>query len=182
MIVNLNELDASLDYLNSICKEKLEDIVWKRGETVIPVTDDQRSDYRFIGLSNVEFPWVAEIEGQEEIVLSQSELEVAQKIVARNKILQCFDLNDLVMSATAYYLGRMTHLVDSHCDAVVKAWTDLPTHVRDYIQRIVDEAFSRHEIVKTLGKDLGPLGNNCDRESWEKVRACWSKKTEGKAQ
>jgi len=67
MIVDLNQLDSCMDYLDGVRKAKLEDIVWTRGDTVIPVTDEQRADFRFIGLSNVEFPWVAEIEGKPKV-------------------------------------------------------------------------------------------------------------------
>ena len=89
-----------------------------------------------------------------------------------------FDFDDLVMSTTAYYLGRRTINVDSFCDRLVKAWPDLSPNVRDYIQRIVEAEFSREAILKRLDDQFNPFGDACDRESWCKVRACWQEKSQ----
>lgn len=107
-----------------------------------------------------------------------------------------FDQADLVMCGAAYYLGRTTIAVDDFCNRLVRAWDSLPEHVQDYIQRIVDEAFrrddiSRENLVEQIvvdkeadtiafipGRDcIHPLGNSCDRASWQKVRYCWALKT-----
>ena len=90
----------------------------------------------------------------------------------------CFNFDDLVMSTTAYYLGRRTINVDSFCDRLVKAWPDLSPNVRDYIQRIVEAEFSREAILKSLDNQFNPFGDDCDRESWCKVRACWQEKSQ----
>ena len=89
-----------------------------------------------------------------------------------------FDFDDLVMSTTAYYLGRRTINVDSFCNRLVKAWLDLSPNVRDYIQRIVKAEFSRELILKSLDNQFNPFGDDCDRESWCKVRACWQEKSQ----
>lgn len=86
-----------------------------------------------------------------------------------------FNHDDLIMSATAYYLGRATISVDAHCQCVVRAWPVLSRGVREYIQRIVEEAFRRDARKMIKGEKSYELGEGCDRESWEKVRACWKK-------
>lgn len=94
-----------------------------------------------------------------------------------------FDANDLVMSATAYYLGRSTALVQSHCEAVIKAWPQLDKHVKDFIKRIVENAIHRDRqmftgdgILKTASNYVSPLGHEMDREMWLKVRQLWKAK------
>lgn len=89
--------------------------------------------------------------------------------------LESFNGDDLIMSATAYYLGRATISVDAHCNCVVRAWPRLSQGVREYIQKIVDEAFRRDEAKVLKGEKSYELGESCDRESWHKVRACWRK-------
>jgi hypothetical protein len=85
-----------------------------------------------------------------------------------------FDVDDLIMSATSYYLGRRTALVSEHCERLVVAWPSLPEHVRDYIKRIVEEAFRRDDIARKNRTQILPLGENCDRSAWESVRECWA--------
>lgn len=89
-------------------------------------------------------------------------------------MLNCFDLNDLIMSSTAYYLGRRTIAVDYFCGQLIKAWPFLTDGVRAYIQRIVESEFSREAILMTMDANFNPFGDACDRESWCKVRSCWT--------
>ncbi len=87
-----------------------------------------------------------------------------------------FDADDLIMSATSYYLGRTTANVGSHCDALVESWPQLSQPVRDYVRRIVEAAFERDDHCRSM-PDRGfalPLGHDCDREAWIRVRALWS--------
>ncbi len=79
--------------------------------------------------------------------------------------MDAFDIDDLIMSATAYYVGRRTASVSSHCKALVASWPLLSDSTRGFIQRVVENAFQRNR-----------LGDDCDRESWETVRRMWSKK------
>ena len=89
---------------------------------------------------------------------------------------ESFNKNDLIMSATAYYLGRRTISVDAHCQAVVRAWPNLAQGVRDYIQTIVEATFNQELNMQRIGRDWSPFGDACDRESWCKVRECWAGK------
>lgn len=106
--------------------------------------------------------------------------------MADRAFLQHFDANDLVMSATAYYLGRQTASVHSHCERLIKAWPQLDKHVRDYIERIVEREFCRFGALEAQTDESGcirtgsgfvmPLGHKCDREMWLKVRQLWKAK------
>lgn len=85
-----------------------------------------------------------------------------------------FDVDDLVMSAASYYLGRMTANVDDFCNRLVAAWPQLRLSTRDYIERIVEEAFERESRAKAHGWKQDVFGMDCDRQSWKKVRQLWS--------
>lgn len=87
--------------------------------------------------------------------------------------IESFNHDDLIMSATAYYLGRRTISVDAHCQCIVRAWGKLSQPVREYIQRLVDEAFRRDEMRRAKGDSFRELGYACDCESWSTVRKLW---------
>jgi hypothetical protein len=90
------------------------------------------------------------------------------------RIVEHFDVEDLVMSATSYYLGRMTALVGTHCERLVKAWPTLSMNCQDYIRRIVENAFQQDEAIKDCSElQYRPLGQECDRVCWRRVRALW---------
>lgn len=92
------------------------------------------------------------------------------------RVAKHFDVEDLVMSATSYYLGRMTGLVEVHCQRLINAWPSLSMNCQDYIRRIVETAFERDEAVKGGGElQYRPLGMECDRECWRKVRELWNR-------
>lgn len=84
-----------------------------------------------------------------------------------------FDIDDLIMSSTSYYLGRQTGNVETFCRNLSASWNRLPAHVQSYVRRVVNEAFSRDDIARSLCKEHLPLGADCDRVSWELVRKCW---------
>ena len=87
---------------------------------------------------------------------------------------EIFDIDDLIMSTAAYYLGRMTANVDDFCSRVIEAWPLLGAGTQEYIERIVEDAFARESLAKTHGWEQNIFGMECDRESWSKVRQCWS--------
>ena len=74
-----------------------------------------------------------------------------------------FDADDLVMSSTSYYLGRMTAMVDEFCLNLIESWPELPENVRRYVRTVVEDACRRNQV-----------GHDCDRRSWDGVRALWS--------
>lgn len=86
-----------------------------------------------------------------------------------------FNTSDLIMSATAYYLGRRTAAVSSFCEQLVASWDEVPRFAADYIERIVEEAFQRDDLYRELKSEEScrPLGADCDRAAWERVRQLW---------
>ena len=84
-----------------------------------------------------------------------------------------FDVDDLIMSSTSYYLGRQTGNVETFCRNLATSSKTLPAHVQSHVRRVVNEAFSRDDVARSLCKEHLPLGADCDRVSWELVRKCW---------
>ena len=88
-----------------------------------------------------------------------------------------YDEITLWVGATEYYLGRMSYTVDSFCNLIVKNWNLLTEPTKILIKRTVEERFERDDFFRKNKEndDRGwfPLGMDCDRESWEKVRNLW---------
>lgn len=97
-----------------------------------------------------------------------NESDVSDLVVPMPQVYE-FDVSDLVMSATAYYLGRRTANVGDFCRRLCLSWPSLPVAVQQFVERIVEEAYRR--AART---DRFALGNDCDRVEWDKVRRCWS--------
>lgn len=94
--------------------------------------------------------------------------------------LDCFDSFDLLMGAFCYYLGRRTATVDSFARELATAWPRLPDRTRLLIRRDLEEAFVRDDEARAREDNVIPLGHDCDRESWERVRDAWLKEDQTK--
>ena len=89
------------------------------------------------------------------------------------ELLKIFDLEDLIVSTTSYYIGRQTILVSSFCGCICDSWSILPKTVQGYIQNIVERAYAKYDRgLKSA------LGSDCERKSWDMVRALWKAKSE----
>lgn len=80
----------------------------------------------------------------------------------------------LWVGATRYHLGRMTYAVHDFCDLLIRQWGNLPERAQWIIKRDVGEAFDRDDEAREEGRDYKPLGHDCDRAAWERVRRLWT--------
>jgi hypothetical protein len=87
----------------------------------------------------------------------------------------------LWLGAFRYYCGRMTYAVGDFADILIREWSNLPSRVRYLIERDLEEEFRRDDASRELKnmKDSDrvwnhPLGHDCDRAQWERVRKLWS--------
>lgn len=55
LTVELDQLDAVMEYLGRINRQPLKDIIWLRTGTVLKVTDEQYETWRFTGMNNRDF-------------------------------------------------------------------------------------------------------------------------------
>jgi hypothetical protein len=80
----------------------------------------------------------------------------------------------LWLGAFRYYCGRMTYAVGDFCDMLIAEWPNLPERVRNLIAEELEAKFRIDDQMRATGSSYCPLGQQCDRKSWEKVRALWS--------
>ena len=79
----------------------------------------------------------------------------------------------LWLGATRYYLGRMTYAVGSFCDLLIEHWPALHEATRQLLKRDIETEFERDDELRTTGSQYLPLGQDCDRKEWERVRRLW---------
>lgn len=78
----------------------------------------------------------------------------------------------LWLGAFRYYLGRRTYAVESFCDILRRDFPTLPERARVLIIGELDDAFKKDDAARISGT-WKPLGDDCDREQWARVRALW---------
>ena len=82
--------------------------------------------------------------------------------------------NDLmVISAFRYCCGRSTYVVGVCADWLISIWPLLTENTRAVIQRDLEREFERDDKARAAGASYKPLGHDCDREQWERVRKLW---------
>lgn len=81
----------------------------------------------------------------------------------------------LVVPAFRYCLGRKTYIVQEFVNFLVKNWSDLGERSKICILRELDAAFEQDDSDRQNGAAFRTLGQDCDREQWERVRELWRK-------
>ena len=76
-----------------------------------------------------------------------------------------------------YYCGRMTYAVMDFCELLCREWPNLPEHTQNLIHFELEEEFYRDDKIRP-NDQYAPLGMDCDRKEWEKVRALWTSSNE----
>lgn len=79
----------------------------------------------------------------------------------------------MAIAAVRYCLGRMSYIVGDCSDWLIAEWGQIEEGARKCIQRDVEEAFARDNEARERGDEHKPLGMDCDRASWERVRNLW---------
>jgi hypothetical protein len=88
----------------------------------------------------------------------------------------------LVVGAFRYACGRMSVVVGEMADWLITHWDELDEYTRNIIKRDLDHEFERDDAARERAKTSDksehyfPLGWDCDRREWERVRALWQKK------
>lgn len=79
----------------------------------------------------------------------------------------------MAVCAVRYCLGARTYVVEDCARWLVAQWASFGDRTREQIRRDVDEAFARDDADRAHGRPYHHLGWDCDRASWERVRALW---------
>lgn len=80
----------------------------------------------------------------------------------------------MIIAAVRYCIGRMSYIVSDCVEWLIGIWPGLPERVKNIIKRDIDEAFKRDDEAREYGIQDFPLGMECDRQQWERVRNLWS--------
>lgn len=87
---------------------------------------------------------------------------------------QAWGWHDLmVIAAFRYCLGRQTYVVQTCSDWLTDIWPLLTEHTQGVIRRDLEEEFRRDDEARAREEKHKPLGWDCDRKDWERVRALW---------
>jgi len=95
-----------------------------------------------------------------------------------DNFLRFFRGDDLLISTTRYYLGRMTAAAGAFAAQLAEAWPTIPSGARSIIRRDIQQQFVDDDLTRSRDEANGiddplPLGHDCDRQSWELVRTAW---------
>ena len=84
-------------------------------------------------------------------------------------------LTMLWLGAFRYYCGRVTADVGSFANMLICEWPSMPAQLKEFIKRDLDREFRRDDEVRANRPNslVLPLGHDCDRAEWERVRALW---------
>lgn len=101
--------------------------------------------------------------------------------------------SELVFWSFRYFLGRMTIATCDFAEKLARVYPHLSLHVRELIERDLEREFEKddearermaariakatndEELLKARMDACLPLGHDCDRAAWEKVRAAYKK-------
>ena len=82
-----------------------------------------------------------------------------------------YGFDDLMVTAAfRYCLGRQTYIVRECAEWLIRIWPTLSERAKIIIQRELEQAF----YDAGVGRGYLPLGADCDRKEWEKVRGLWA--------
>ena len=103
------------------------------------------------------------------------------------KLIECFSdgPSGLVFWSFRYFLGRMTIATTSFAGELARAWPLLDERTQALIRRELEEEFHRDDEARQRANEKGekptclPLGWDCDREAWQKVRDAYSANVHG---
>ena len=85
----------------------------------------------------------------------------------------------MAVAAFRYCLGRRTYIVSDCVEWLCENWQKFPENVRAVIKRDLESEFAKDDEARDQGQDYKPLGWDCDRAEWQKVRALWSAEGQG---
>jgi hypothetical protein len=101
---------------------------------------------------------------------------------APKRLADCFHggVDDLIFWTFRYFLGRCTISTCAFAEELAKAWPLLGGRQKDLIKKELEREFMRDDAERKLPKSKRgfrwlPLGHDCDRAAWQKVRDAYLK-------
>ena len=86
-------------------------------------------------------------------------------------LIKCFcdGAESLVFFSFRYFLGRRTIATCTFADNLARAYPLLEERWQNLIMKELEEAFEQDKRNEALGHNVKWLGDECDRDAWEKV-------------
>jgi hypothetical protein len=87
----------------------------------------------------------------------------------------------IIVSSLRYYMGRSTIAVSSYVRFLEENWEHLTNDSKWLIEREVEREIERDDVERVASKmsgknsDFLPLGMDCDRDQWDRLRKLWHK-------
>lgn len=79
----------------------------------------------------------------------------------------------LAVAAVRYCTGRTSVVVGECCDWLLAHWQELSGNARHVIARDLEREFEADDKARQDGERYKPLGWDCDRREWDRVRTLW---------
>lgn len=79
----------------------------------------------------------------------------------------------MAIAAFRYCCGRMSYIVSDCADWLISVWPELSDNTKTVIQRDLEREFQKDDQARLAGDQYKPLGMDCDRAEWERVRKLW---------
>ena len=81
----------------------------------------------------------------------------------------------LWLGSFRYHCGQMTYTLGLFVEMLIQHWPTLPEATKALIRRDLEEEFERDDRQRAESPTglWMPLGHDCDRTEWERVRALW---------
>lgn len=79
----------------------------------------------------------------------------------------------MALAAFRYCLGQHTYIVGDCADWLIAHWQQFSEHTRQHMREELEAVFSRDDLQRQVRREPFPLGSDCDRRDWERVRALW---------
>ena len=80
----------------------------------------------------------------------------------------------MAIAAFRYCCGRMSYIVWDCADWLIQVWPELSDNTKAVIQRDLEREFQKDDQARLAGDQYKPLGMDCDRAEWERVRKLWA--------
>ena len=77
----------------------------------------------------------------------------------------------MVTAAFRYCMGRSTYIVSDCVDWLMDVWPHLNQSTKALIKRELVEGFRADDEARSRGATFFPLGHDCDRDQWRKLKA-----------
>jgi len=103
--------------------------------------------------------------------------------LSSSAVLGAWGRDDLMAIAAARYcLGRRTYITSDCSEWLIAQWPNIKPSARAVIQRDIEDEFKRDDDARANGAAYKPLGWDCDRAVWQKVRELWAPNVANKRQ